>query len=151
MITPVTTFPSIKMSSQDISSYITHLPAFKVVVCCFCEGCIPPNAALRHYESNHTATKAHYVPTEIRHKIKDYMETLDLCDPDKVVSPDRLIPQLKIIREGLVCNFPGCGVCRTSGHGMRMHYYTHRKAIPKNFKDWEETSLQTFFEGYHQK
>ena len=104
-----------------------------------------------HYESNHTATKAHPVPTEIRHKIRDYMATLDLCDPRKIIPPNRLIPELKIIEKGFVCNFPGCGACRTSEHSMRTHYYTHQKSIPKDFKDWEETSLQTFFDGQNKK
>ena len=121
------------------------------MLCRFCESCIPPSEPLRHYELNHTATKERPVPTGIRHKVRDYMATLDLCDPDKVVSPNRLVPELKIIREGLVCNFAGCGACRTSGHGMRMHYYTHQKPIPKDFEDWEETSLQTFFDGRYKK
>jgi hypothetical protein len=142
---------STKMSSQDISSYVTHLPAFKVVICRFCKDCIPPNAPLRHYESNHTATKAHYVPTEIRHKIKDYMATLDLCDPGKIISPNRLIPELQIVEKGFVCNFPDCGACRTSEPGMRTHYYSHQKSIPKDFENWKETSLQTFFNGQNKK
>ena len=139
------------MSFQDLNSYVTHLPEFKVILCRFCEGCIPPNDPLRHYELNHTAKKEHPVPMEIRHKVRDYMATLDLCDPSKVISPNRLIPELKIIEKGFVCNFPGCGACRTSEHGMRTHYYTHQKSIPKDFKDWEETSLQTFFDGHHKK
>jgi hypothetical protein len=79
------------------------------------------------------------------------MATLDLYEPKKVIPPNRLVPQLKIIEEGYVCNFPGCGVCRTSEHGMRMHYYAHKKPIPKDFKDWDETSLQTFFDGRNKK
>jgi Orsellinic acid/F9775 biosynthesis cluster protein D len=84
------------MSFQDINSYITHLPEFKVIICHFCESCIPPSEPLRHYELNHTATKEHAVPTAIRHKVRDYMATLDLCDPDKVVSPNRPVPNLYI-------------------------------------------------------
>src|SRR5271168_4682186 len=80
---------SIKMSSQDLNSYVTHLPKFKVVVCHFCEECIPPKAPLDHYELNHTATKAHPVPMEIRRKIQDYMVHLNLCDPKRIVSPNR--------------------------------------------------------------
>ena len=139
------------MSFQDIRSYIEHLPKFKVVVCRFCEECIPPNDPILHYELNHTATLEHPVQTEIRHKIRDYMTTLNLCEPKKVVHPNRFIPQLKISRKGYVCNFSGCGVCRSSEHGMRMHYYAHKKPIPKDFKDWEETSFQTFFVGQHHK
>ena len=142
---------STKMSSYDIGSYVEHLPKFKVIVCRFCEECIPPKDPLSHYQLNHTATKEHPVSTEIRHKIRDYMATLNLCNPKNVVHPNRLVPQLKIIKEGYTCNFEGCGVCRTTSGGMRTHYYAHKKPIPKDFKDWKETSLQTFFEGYHQK
>ena len=149
----ITTSPpaSIKMSSQDVDSYVTHLPEFKVVVCDFCKECIPPDVPVRHYELNHTATSAHPIPTEIRHKIRDYMATLDLYDPKMVISPNRFIPQLKIIGKGLVCKFPGCGACRTSPQSMRTHYYTHKDSISNDFKDWEETSFQSFFVGRHKK
>ena len=139
------------MSSQDISLYVAHLPEFKVVVCNFCEECIPPDAPVRHYESNHTAKSKHPVSVEIRHNVRDYMAILDLCDPDKVASPNRLVPQLEVIKKGLVCKFPDCGVCRTTPNSMRTHYYIHQKSISKEFKDWEETSLQTFFKGHHIK
>ena len=43
---------------------------------------------------------------EIRHKIVAYMTTLDLCDPRKIIPPNRLIPELKVIEKGYVCNFP---------------------------------------------
>ena len=46
------------------------------------------------------------VPIEIHRKVRDYMTTLDLCDPDKIISPNRLIPGLKIIEKGFICNFP---------------------------------------------
>ena len=73
----ISSFPSIKMSFQDINSYITHLPTLQVVVCRFCEACIPPKDPLRHYEDNHTAKKAYHIPMEIRRKIRDYMATLE--------------------------------------------------------------------------
>jgi len=139
------------MSSHDIDSHVDYLSEFKVVVCRFCEECIPPKDPVSHYQLNHTATKEHSVSTEIRHKIRDYMATLDLCDPKKVVHSNKLVPQLKIIKEGYVCLFPDCGVCRTTSGGMRTHYYAHKKRIPKDFKNWKKTSLQTFFEGHHQK
>ena len=139
------------MSLEQLNSYITHLPEFKVVSCRFCEFCIPPNDPLRHYELNHTAKKAHYVPIDIRYQVKDYMATLNLCELDKVVSPNRLVRGLKIVEKGYVCNFPGCGDCRTSESSMRTHYYSHREHIPKNFKDWESTAIQTFFDGRNRK
>jgi hypothetical protein len=139
------------MSFEHLNSYITYLSEFKVVNCRFCEGCIPPNNPVRHYELNHTAKNVHYVPTNIRHQVRDYMATLNLCEPDKVISPNRLVPGLKIIKKGFVCKFAGCGDCRTSEAGMRTHYYSHREHIPKDFKDWESTGLQTFFDGHHKK
>jgi hypothetical protein len=139
------------MSFQDLNSYVTHLPEFKVVVCRFCEECIPPDNPLDHYESHHTATKEHPIPMEIRRKIQEYIAILNLCDPRKVILPNRHIPQLKISGNGYVCNFPGCGKCRTSEHGMRMHYYAHQKSVPKDFKNWEKTSFQTFFDGQNRR
>jgi hypothetical protein len=142
---------SLQMSSQDISLYVEHLSEFKVIICNFCEECIPPNDPVRHYELHHTAKSVYPVSMEVHRNVRDYMATLDLCDPDKVVPPNRLVPQLKVIKKGLVCIFSGCGACRTTPHSMRTHYYTHQKSISKEFKDWEETSLQTFFEGQHRK
>jgi hypothetical protein len=139
------------MSSEQLSTYITHLPEFKVVVCRFCKWCIIPGDPLRHYESNHTAKKAHFVPVKIRHKIRDYMIMLDLCEPDKMISPNRLIPELRIINKGYICSFPDCRACGTSEKSMHTHYYAHQASIPKDFKNWEKTRLQTFFEGSHRK
>jgi hypothetical protein len=139
------------MSFQHLSSYVTYLPIFRVIVCHFCKSCIPPNDPLRHYELNHTATKAHHIPMEIRLKIRDYMTTLDLCEPSDVISSNRLIPLLKVISKGFKCNFTGCEACRTSESSMRTHYYTHQEHIPKGFKNWESTALQTFFDGQHKK
>src|SRR5215471_954742 len=142
---------SINMTFGRLNSYITYLPEFKVVSCISCEYCNPPNDPVRHYQLNHTNKKAHYVPTDIRHDVRDYMATLNLCKPEDVVSPYRLVPGLKIIEKGFVCKFPGCRDCRTSEDGMRTHYYSHREHIPKDFKDWEPTALQTFFDGQHKK
>jgi len=136
---------------QDIKSYITHFPILQVVVCRFCKICISSKDPLRHYKDNHTAKKDHHVSMEIRRKIADYMATLDLREPDKVICPRGPVPQLKVIKNGWVCNFAGCGQCSTSESGMLTHYYTHQKHIPKGFKDWESTSIQTFFEGHHRK
>ena len=139
------------MSFEQLNPSITYLPEFKVVVCRFCETCIPSNDPLRHYELNHTAKKTHYVPMGIRRKIREYMTTIDLCDLSKVISPNRLIPELKIVEKGFVCKFPDCDQCATSKSSMITHYYSHRKHIPKGFENWEETSLQTFFSGRHIK
>src|SRR5439155_17850474 len=116
-----------------------------------CEVCIPPKDPLWHYKDNHTAKKEHHVSMEIRRKIADYMTTLDLLAPDKVISPRQLVPYLKTIEHGFICNFPGCGQCSTLESSMLTHYYTHQKHIPKGFKDWESMSIQTFFDGHHRK
>ena len=134
-----------------MDSYITHLPIFKVIACNFCEICIPPKDPLRHYEDNHTAKKKYPVAMNIRRKIADYMATLDLCQPQDVPSSDILIPELKIIKNGFKCNFLGCNTCGTSEKSMRKHYYIHQKSVPNTFKNWESTSLQTFFDGQHKK
>ena len=139
------------MSLQEVKDYINYLPEFQVVVCHLCEIGIPPKNPLRHYEQNHTSKKDHPVAMEIHRKIAEYMATLNLCEPHKVICPRQLVPGLKVIKDGLICNFPGCGQCSTSESGMVTHYYTHQKHIPKGFKDWELTSLQTFFEGQNKK
>jgi hypothetical protein len=151
VITHLSSSTITNMSSSDISSYIKYLPEFKVVVCLLCKECVSPNARLRHYEDNHAAKTEYFVEMEVRHRIRDYMATVDLCEPDKVVAPNRFIPELKIIGKGYICKFPQCGACRMSEHSMRTHYYSHKKSVPKDFKDWEETSLQTFFAGRNQK
>jgi Orsellinic acid/F9775 biosynthesis cluster protein D len=138
------------MSYKDIQPYITHLSAFQVVLCHFCKACIPPNDPLWHYKENHNAKKNHYIPVEIWDKIANYMATLDLCQPKEVYS-DSWVPELKVIKEGFRCNFPGCRDCQTSESSMRTHYYTHQECIPKDFKNWESTALQTFFDGQHKK
>ena len=139
------------MSVQDIESYITHLPILKVIICRPCEVCIPPNDPFRHYKDHHTAKKDYPVPMEVRYKIADYMATLNLCQPQEVVCPHNLVPELKVIEEGFECGFPGCGSCTTSEKSMRTHYYKHQEHIPKDFKNWEPTALQTFFDGQHKK
>lgn len=139
------------MSYRDVKPYVTHLSAFGVIVCRFCEIGIPPKDPLRHYEKNHTAKKDHPVSMEVRRKIVDYMTTLNLRQPQEVTSPDYRVPELKVIEEGFICNFPECGTCATSEHSMRTHYYSHQKHIPKEFKNWKSTALQTFFEGHHRK
>jgi hypothetical protein len=88
---------------------------------------------------------------KIRHDIAAYMKTLDLGDPKDMIPPETGIRQIKIIEEGWVCNFPGCHKCATSEPSIRTHYYKHRDHVPKDFKDWEETPIQTVFEGYHRK
>jgi hypothetical protein len=144
-------FHSQAMAYQDIKPYVTHLSTFQVVVCRFCEICIPPKDPFEHYKRHHTAKRDYYVPMEIRHKIAEYMATLDLCQPQEVRTSDDLVPELKIVKEGFKCNFPGCDACVISEQSMRTHYYSHQKHIPKDFKNWESTSIQTFFEGYHKK
>lgn len=139
------------MSYRDVKPYVTHLSALRVVVCRFCEAAIPPKDPLRHYAQNHTAKKDHPVSMEVRHQIENYMATLDLCQPLEVISPNNRVPELKVIEEGFKCNFPGCDGCATSEHSMRTHYYIHQKHIPKGFKNWESTSLQTFFDGHNKK
>lgn len=138
------------MSIEGIEPYITHLPIFKVVTCNFCEISVSPNDPLRHYEDHHTANKEHPVPMTIRHQIADYMATLELCQPKTVVSPHTFVPELKV-HQGFVCNFPDCGACASSEPSMRQHYRKHQKSIPKNFKNWEPTSFQTFFDGSNKK
>jgi Orsellinic acid/F9775 biosynthesis cluster protein D len=139
------------MSAQHLESYITHLPTFQVVVCRLCESCISPNNPLRHYEDNHTAKKAHPVPSKVRHEITNYMATLDLCQPKEVIHPHHFVPELKVIKNGFICNFPNCGRVCTSEESMRKHYYVHQKSIPKSYKNWESTCLQTFFNGQNKK
>jgi hypothetical protein len=135
------------MSAQHLESYIT----FQVIVCRSCESCVPPKDPVRHYEDNHTVKNNHPVSPKVRHEIADYMATLDLCQPKEVIHPHYLVPELKVIKDGLICNFPNCGSCRTSEESMRTHYYSHQKHIPKDFKDWESTAVQTFFDGHHKK
>jgi hypothetical protein len=139
------------MSMEQLDSYVTYLTEFKVIVCRFCQCGIPPNDPLRHYELNHTAKKGVYISVDIRHQVRDYMSMLDLCEPHKVMIPNRLISELKIISRGFICKFSGCNVCGTSESSMRTHYYTHQKHNPKDFRGWEESRLQTFFEGCHRK
>jgi len=121
------------------------------MICRFCEICIPPKDPLNHYKRHHTAKKDDPVPMKVRHKIADYMTTLDLCQSQEVIPPDNRVPELKVIKEGFMCNFPGCDGCATSEHSMRTHYYIHQKHIPKDFKNWESTALQTFFDDHHKK
>lgn len=121
------------------------------MVCRFCEVGIPPKEPLDHFRLNHTAKKERVIPMEIRYKIAKYMKTLDLCDPKEVILPNKRIPELKIIKNGFVCKFPNCAQCTPLEGSMRTHYYSHKRTIPKGFKDWEETSLQTFFDGRNKK
>jgi hypothetical protein len=88
---------------------------------------------------------------EIRRKIAEYMTTLDLCQPQEVKTPDSRIPELKIIKKGFRCNFPGCDACDISEPNMHTYYYIHQKHIPMKFKNWELTTLQTFFDDQHRK
>jgi len=139
------------MSHQDVKAYVTHLSAFRVVICRFCEIGIPPKDPFEHYKRHHTAKKDQYVSMETRHKIANYMTTLDLCQPKEVNLPDKRIPELKIIKERLKCRFPECDGCTVSEESMRKHYYVHQTSVPKFFKNWESTSLQTFFDEQHKK
>jgi hypothetical protein len=139
------------MSFQEVKYYIIHLPEFQIVIYHPYEIDIPPKDPLRYYKQNHTTTKDHPISMEVRRKVEEYMTTLDLLEPDKIIAPRGLIQGLKVINNGWVCKFPGCGQCSTSESGMLTHYYTHQKHIPKDFKDWESTALQTFFDGQNKK
>jgi hypothetical protein len=57
------------------------------------------------------------IPMEIRRKIAEYMTTLDLLEPDKIISPRELVPHLKVIKNEWICKFRGCGQCSTSESG----------------------------------
>ena len=139
------------MSYQDVKPYVVHLTEFRVMICRFCEVCIPPKDPFEHYKRHHTVKKDHYVPMKARQKIAAYMTTLDLCQPQEIDPPDSRVPELKVIKKEFKCNFQKCGACATSEQSMRQHYYVHQKHIPKEFKNWESTSLQTFFDGQHKK
>jgi len=139
------------MTPQDLKPYITHLPAFQVIVCNLCGTCVPPNDPLLHYKKNHTVKKEHPILMNVRHKVADYMATLDLCEPKKVTPPHVRIPELKVISEGYRCKYPGCDACGTSHGSMRTHYYAHQDNVPNDFINWEPTALQTFFDGQHRK
>ena len=141
----------INISLQEVKNYIVYLPEFQVIICHLCEICIPSKDSLWHYERNHISKKDHPVAMEVRRKIAEYMTIFDLCESHKIISSRESIPQLKVIKNGLICNFPGCDQCSTSESDMLTHYYTHQKHIPKGFKDWELTSLQTFFEDQNKK
>jgi hypothetical protein len=79
------------------------------------------------------------------------MTTLDLCQPSEVTPPNNRVAELKVIKEGFKCNFPGCDTCGISEGSMRTHYYSHQEHIRMDFKNWESTSIQTFFDGQHKK
>ena len=150
---PITSL-QFRMSEINPQSYVTHLPEFRVVVCRLgCLSAIPPKDPMRHYKLNHTVRKDHPVGMDVRHKITEYMATLDLCEPGEVVTPHALVEELKVIPRGFICNSSGCGKCTTSKDSMVTHYYkAHRDQIHKGIqKNWEETSLQTFFQGQHRK
>ena len=139
------------MSSEELKNYISYFSEFQVVVCRPCGSCISPKNPLRHYEQNHTSKKDYSVAMEIRRKVAEYMMTLDLVEPDKVISPRQPVPHLKIIQHGFVCNFSECGQCSISESSMLTHYYTHQKHITKGFKNWESTAIQTFFDDHHKR
>jgi hypothetical protein len=149
--TKISSFLSQNMLYQNVRPYVTHIPTLRVVICRFCEICIPPKDPLRHYKDNHTAKKLNYVPMETRLQVEAFMRTLNLCEPHDVITPHDRVPGLKILEEGFKCNFAGCDTCGTSEHSLRTHYYSHQKHIPKDFKNWESTALQTFFDGHHRK
>ena len=122
------------MSTEVLRYYVTHIPDYRVVLCNFCETCIPPKSPMRHYEDNHTAKKECPVSMSVRRKIAEYMSRLDLCMPREVARPSEFIPGLKIIKKGFACKFMGCGYCAPLKDSMMTHYYTHQPHVPKNFK-----------------
>jgi hypothetical protein len=146
-----TTYIFHTMTPTSLTKLIEYLPTFKVIVCRFCQVCIPPNAPLRHYRDNHRTNQEHPINTLVRDQIIEYMTTIDLCRPDQVISPQQSIPQLKQPKKGFICKWAGCEVCRTSESGMRTHYYAHIQHIPKEFKNWDITWVQTFFEGHYRR
>jgi hypothetical protein len=83
-------FISVLNMSFQIENYVTHLPEFQVVICQFSTISIPPKDPLRHYERHHTSTKEYPIDITVRRKIAEYMGTLVLLEPDKVIA--RSIP-----------------------------------------------------------
>ena len=79
------------------------------------------------------------------------MIILNLYLSQEIIISHNLIPELKIIKKGFKCNFPGYESCITSEYNIWMHYYIYQKYISKNFKDWESIILQIFFDNYHKK
>lgn len=123
------------MSPQEVKNHITYLPEFQIVIYHLYEIYIPSKDPLQHYEQNHTSKKDHPIAMEVHRKIAEYMTTLDLCESHRIIFPRELIPQLKIIKNGWICNFPECDQYSISENDILTHYYTHQKYIPKDFKD----------------
>ena len=121
------------------------------MICHFCEIYISSKDSLDHYKRYHIIKKDHYIPMKTQHKIADYMTIFDLYQSKKINCSDDWMPELKIIKKEFICKFPRYHNYAISEPSMRKHYYIHQKHISKNFKNWESTILQTFFDDQYRK
>lgn len=122
---------------------LRYLPQYKIVVCAICEYAVQPLAVERHLKDIHDILRAQRKP------FKQYIESLDLDDPDVVVARDVEafpVPLLPVL-QGLRCNAADCLYLCASEKRMKNHWSTMHCRSAQPHSDWGAVRLQTFFRG----
>lgn len=135
------------MSLENIEKYVKYIEEYRVLVCIQHQYALMPGKGIKHHFNKfHTA-----VPLEIRNSIIEYSKTLDLVEPENVLTPieeETMIKELKLHKNGFLCTHDDCiGHIEATEGMMQKHYQNSHKTIKKGTRTWRKQAVQTFFPG----
>ena len=141
------------MSNPTLSSYISYLPNYHILICLSCQCCISPiNDGIRlHFRGKHKS-----IPLKTRNEIIEYTESVSLANPKDVTLPLSDIVPIEGLEvfSGWRCkeksvNNPSeiCRECYTTEISMEKHYRDDHGWTASKGMTWTRQSFQTFFRG----
>jgi len=122
---------------------LRYLHDYKVVLCSACGHCIKGDGVELHLQRFHQDVQRS-LRKEWCRQVKDKLDSGDLMEPEKVVSPERTLGPVKDLRivDGFECL--SCGyVCGTLGTA-EFHGRTHGWRIGKK-ETWKSQHVQVIY------
>jgi hypothetical protein len=129
-------------STLEPPELLKYMPVHRIVICVVCKYAIQPLAVARHLKDYHQIRRGARRPFML------YVASLDLLDPEDVVTPatpEDSIPFLSIVI-GWACCIPTCRYVSISAKLMTTHWNTRHQETNQTDR-WRCAKLQTFFRG----